>query len=733
MLEKFGIGWRLTVNSRRIAACSFMLFVSAWSLGFPKGLAQTDQVPLNLDVKQEQIAGPASASDFAVWLRAMKQWRHRERERIHYNAANYARPQLQWAHRSFIQPQMMIEDRDFYDPKKHRYTVRKYLDGLQQRYGGIDSVLVWPTYPNIGIDDRNTDDMFRAMPGGIPAIKRMVQDFHKAGVRVLFPIHPWDIGTRDPRKPWASVLPKTMAQIGADGMNGDTMGAVTQDFFDTSLAAGRPLAFEPEGGLGGGEIDQLGWNVMGWGYWDNNEDIPMVSKAKWLEPRHMVNLCDRWSTDKTRIIQDAFFNGVGVETWENVWGIWNQMTDRDSEAVRRVATIERAFPDLLVSPGWEPHTPTIQNTVVFASKWPDTQHRQTLWTLVNMGNATTGEQISVSYQPGRKYYDLWHGLSLKPRLVGGRAILSFDMEPNGCGAVLATDSPSRPHGLETLLATMHRYAQRPLSTFSQANMVLHQKITPITLTQPATSTPDSMVAIPAAQFDFKVAGIEIEGEDRPGVDVQYPWETEPHRSHQYTVDIPAFYIDKYPVTNAQFQTFVKASHYKPADSQNFLKDWKNGQFPAGWADKPVTWVSLEDARAYAAWAGKRLPHEWEWQYAAQGTDGRLYPWGPTWDDSQVTTPDKERTLTPPDAVTASHGISPFGVRDLVGNVWQWTDEYTDTHTRAAILRGGSHYQPQGSMWYFPQAYRLDQHGKYLLMAPGRDRSGCIGFRCVKDR
>jgi formylglycine-generating enzyme required for sulfatase activity len=198
------------------------------------------------------------------------------------------------------------------------------------------------------------------------------------------------------------------------------------------------------------------------------------------------------------------------------------------------------------------------------------------------------------------------------------------------------------------------------------------------------------------------------------------------------VAIPAFFIDKTPVTNAQFKRFLDATHYRPADAQNFLKDWKGGTYPEGWAAKPVTWVSLEDSRAYAAWAGKRLPHEWEWQYAAQGTDGRTYPWGSTWSGDRVPTVDKARTLTPPADVNASSGASPFGVLDLVGNVWQWTDEFTDDHTRAAILKGGSHYQPQGSMWYFPQAYRLDQHGKYLLMAPGRDRSGTIGFRCVVD-
>ena len=72
------------------------------------------------------------------------------------------------------------------------------------------------------------------------------------------------------------------------------------------------------------------------------------------------------------------------------------------------------------------------------------------------------------------------------------------------------------------------------------------------------------------------------------------------------------------------------------------------------------------------------------------------------------------------------------MEDLTGNVWQWTDEYVDEHTRAAILRGASFYQPQNSIWYFPQAYRLSEHGKYLLMAPSKDRAGTLGFRCVVD-
>jgi iron(II)-dependent oxidoreductase len=200
------------------------------------------------------------------------------------------------------------------------------------------------------------------------------------------------------------------------------------------------------------------------------------------------------------------------------------------------------------------------------------------------------------------------------------------------------------------------------------------------------------------------------------------------------VHIPAFWIDTFPVTNEQFKKFLDATKYHPVDDHNFLKDWHGNNYPSGWANKPVTWVSIEDARAYAAWAGKRLPHEWEWQYAAQGLDRRTYPWGSEWKSANVPVIDNGRTMLPPADVDAHpNGASPFGVQDLVGNVWQWTDEYTDEHTRAAILRGGSHYQPQGSRWYFPQAYKLSEHGKYLLMAPSLDRSGAIGFRCVLDR
>ena len=664
----------------------------------------------------------------AEWLQAMRAWRKEQLAKIHYDDAQYRRPELLWTQRNFVQPQAMVEERYLYDPGQQRYTVDRYLDDLDRRYGGIDSVLLWPVYPNIGIDNRNQWDLPRDLPGGIPALRAMIADFHRRGVKVFFPTMPWATGSRDEGRPNADAIAKLMAEIGADGVNGDTMDGLPLEYRTASDATGHPVAFEPE--LSMREDGMLAYNQQSWAYWDF-PFVPMVSKWKWLEPRHLINVCDRWATDHTNVLQAAFFNGVGVESWENIWGFWNQFTPRDAEALRRISTIYRAEPELSVSPDWTPHVPTLHYGV-YASRFPGTG--RILWTIINRNEFDVREGVmTVEHAAGRRYYDLWNGTEIFPRIAGGRAVLSVALEPRGFGAVLAVDTGGSPLALAPLLTTMRAYAAKPLQSYSSEWRFLPQQIVAIEPTAPAATTPRGMIRIPSADFVFQVHGIEIEGENRVGLDVQCPWEDSPRRAHYHPMAINNYFIDRYPVTNAEFKVFVDAARYHPADDHNFLQHWLNGAPRVGEENRPVTWVSLEDARAYARWAGKRLPHEWEWQYAAQGTDGRLYPWGNAWDAAAVPIPYQGRDLPPPSAVDAHpQGASPFGVEDLVGNIWQWTDEYTDEHTRAAVLRGGSFYQPQNSYWYFPQAYKLTEHGKYLLMAPAKDRAGTLGFRCVKD-
>jgi len=693
----------------------------------PKG--QQIPVPECLTMKGLWEGGskPCSQKEHEAWLADITHWRMERRIRIGYEGARYDLPALQWTQSSFMQPQMMVQDRYFYDPIVGKYTVDRYVDDLEKRYGGIDAVLIWPTYPNMGIDNRNQHDMIRSMPGGVPGVKQMIADFHRRGVRVLFPMMMWDQGTRDPGKSWPDAIASLLAEVDADGINGDTQDGVPLAFSLAADKIGHPLAFEPEGGP---SDEALAWNVMTWGQYEF-PFTPLVDKYKWLETRHMVNISHRWNRDKTDDLQFAFFNGIGWESWENIWGIWNRITPRDAEATRRVATIERGVAPFLISRDWEPMSPMLRYGV-YASRWP--KGGEAVWTIVNRNEYDVeGDQIEVTAKDSLRYFDLYHGVELKPQSrPGGRTVLAFSIEAKGYGVILATNT-APDQKLVALMSTMKERTATPLANYSHEWKVLPQQIIPIKATTAASSAPGGMVKVPEADFLFKVSGIEIEGFNDIGVDVQYPWENTPRRFHEHPMHVTSFYIDKYPVTNAEFKKFLDSTHYHPKDDLNFLRDWKDGSYPAGWENKPVTWVSQEDARAYASWAGKRLPHEWEWQYAAQGTDGRLYPWGNEWDDGAVPVPDKSRTMRGPDPVDGHpRGASPFGVMDMVGNVWQWTEEFVDEHTRGGILRGGSYYQPQGSIWYFPQAYKLNEHGKLLLMSPSMDRSGGVGFRCVVD-
>ena len=212
----------------------------------------------------EQIPGPpcdsvpqwfgakprtCTAGELAFWLSDVRHWREERKLRIGFDASTYDLPALKWAQSSFVQPQMMVHDRYFYDPTTQKYTVDKYLADTEARYGGIDSVLVWHTYPNIGIDSRNQFDLLADMPGGVPALKQMIADFHKHNVKVFFPVMVWDQGTHEQAGSLWQDLAKELLEIGADGVNGDTLDGIPQILATDSAKDGHPLALEPETGL----------------------------------------------------------------------------------------------------------------------------------------------------------------------------------------------------------------------------------------------------------------------------------------------------------------------------------------------------------------------------------------------------------------------------------------------------------------------------------------------------
>ena len=178
--------------------------------------------------------------------------------------------------------------------------------------------------------------------------------------------------------------------------------------------------------------------------------------------------------------------------------------------------------------------------------------------------------------------------------------------------------------------------------------------------------------------------------------------------------LPGFFMDRHEVTNLAYHKFVIQAGY-PAPPH-----WKQGAIPAGLENHPVVNVDHADARAYARWAGKRLPTEEEWEKAARGAEGRIYPWGDEPDNTRANLfhPAAQGLGTRAVGSTAQ-GVSPYGCHDMAGNVLEWTDS-----------RMGENFVLKGGSWGLSREGGAC-HFRYVFFPP-ETRTPMVGFRCVKD-
>lgn len=676
------------------------------------------------DPAQNIIPAPQDSADWPAFREALAAWRQETRSRLKYNAALYERPDFAWSAANYSCCFLMTCDETFYDWRAGRYTVAAFLDHGRQEFGGYDSVVLWQAYPRIGLDDRNQFDFYRDLPGGLTGLRAVVDQFHGRGVRVYIDYNPWDTGTRREGKSDLEALAALVQAIAADGIFLDTMsqGAAA---FRAQLDAVRPgVILEGEGAL---PLENLHDHHASWAQWFPDSQTPGVLRHKWLEPRHMQHQIKRWDLDHSGELQTAWLNGSGMMVWENVFGSWVPWSPRDRSVLRAMLPIQRRFTNLFSGGTWTPLVATEQPGT-YAAQWEGPGVR--LWTLVNRRQEkVAGGLLRITSQPGQKYFNLIAGREAEKHGDADQLVLSGSLPPRGIGCFLAGAEQELGADFAQFLAQQAALDAR----FAADTKIQRPETRQLEAAGAAVvpQVPAGMVEVPAATLNLTIEMRTRECgfyDSLPPSGDMYNFNV---RKFQRPVAISRFAIDETLVTNAQFAQFLQASSYKPRHSENFLKHWSDGRPPAGQEDYPVVYVDLDDARAYARWAGKRLPTEEEWQYAAQGTDGRKYPWGAGLEPGRANGGERQGP-TPVKAFPA--GRSPFGCYDMCGNVWQWTDsQRSDGRTRFGILRGGAWYAARGSGWYMDGGPRpADFAVKFLMTWPGLDRCRTIGFRCVVD-
>ncbi len=614
----------------------------------------------------------------------------------------YDRKEMQWIKSNFISGFAYLWDHDFWDADKKEFTIQKYCDKMKKEFGGFQSVLIWFSYPNIGIDDRNTWEFLNAVPGGLNGLKAVVKTFHDNGVKVYFPYTPWEIDTRrtdqlSDAKHWSNIISK----IDADGL-----------FFDTFFDAGdfqKDLDKAKRGISIGTEHHPSLQNIQGynaitgsWGQTIQPYNNNGISKVKWLIPEHIQWKINRNEKDRQNTLAYSWINGQGILIWENVFGYMNTLNAKNRKDLRKMNAIYQQFASLYTSDTWQPYLPGGHRNVHISS-WENKDHK--IWNIVT-DTMNIVKQVAVDVSDNNmEYYDVWSGEKLT---IENKKVL-VPVERFGC-VLGIKNKPSA--AIELLLSKQKAETANALTANDTHIEFVSTKSykSPPPVFSSNIKTSEKLLNVKGDEYNLITKGVKRESGSFPDANGKnnddYTIEKNEFGKelivHHTKVTTANFKIMPRVVTNGEYEIFIKVTGYNPADKVNYLQHWNGKTCPASIKNKAVVYVSLDDARAYAKWAGMRLPTEWEWQIAGE-TNGNNF---------------------------------------IFNEVWEWNEsERFDGHNHFVSLRGGcANWALQTSDWYFPGTYNnkkpggaqpLNFHCKYFIMKAGFDRAGTIGFRCMK--
>ncbi len=701
----------------------------------------------------------------------------------------YRRPDLKWIRGAVVGHLLMAWDRWFYDSGSQNYQLEEFILKGQTWYGGDDFIGIWPTWPTLGLDQRNQWDLYRSLPGGLSKLSEVFSTAQRLGSKIFISYNPWDQSTR--KEDHLRGMAHLIKELQVDGVILDTRGESSREIQLTADQVKPGVIMYSEGMAVPKNMETiLAGRVHNALYYP-----PILNLNRLIRPEFSIfRVAELYREPIKREYNLCLLNGHGVEL--NVFrpGRPNWI-EENYRYLGKIARILRLGNENFHHTSWIPCL-DVHVDKLLVNFWPGT-HIPQLYTIYSQ--EPKGMEASFFPEPIMQnihYVDLWKYLELDwnpeekitlnidpfaaedvgtnnegsvstvagfiPHLnieeggpmqlrikgqTGNRIKIwpgnpAYNQDPRIFDSLGLVINPSQlfPRYFGKLVIELYQ-GQRLIDVriWHPSRYDLPVLIPQVEKTVPPNSVPDRMKFIPPGVFKKAVS----QGDEF----IPYPLE-----DTLQEISFSGFYMDIHPVTNLQYYEFLVHSGYQPQDTSFFLKHWIKGKFPNGQAHYPVVYVAYEDAKAYCKWAGKRLPTQWEWQYAAQAGDNRKWPWSnqqPTDKEKQFIT----ETLTfekitgidsnycnlgngIPDPVGKyPSGKNPWGLEDLVGSVWQMTNDLYDNGSyRFIMLKGGSYYKPGSSWWYVQGGPRELSYRQMLLrVSPGFERNATIGFRCVKDK
>jgi formylglycine-generating enzyme required for sulfatase activity len=701
----------------------------------------------------------------------------------------FERKDLQWVRHAYVSTILMNWSNEYYNYQDGKFHLQDYIKKGKQLYGGDDFIAIWPTWPTLGLDQRNQFDLFRDLPGGLAKINEIAKKSRAVGTRLFICYNPWDESTRGENH--FEGITKLIEGTSADGVVLDTKGESSKELQNAADKVKPGVIMYSEGmavpkdmtGIVSGRVH----NAL---YYP-----PMLNLNKLIKPEFAIfRVAEIFKEPIQREFATSFFNGYGTELniMEPGKPVW---VDDQYKYLGHTSRILRENTNNFVGSDFRPLIETsAENIWVNAWLLPD-KNVFTIFSLIPEGYRDY--LFKVSPKVGFHFVDLWHHRLLEPKQLNNswwieaetnafhKKYLGTNNEGEvDCiaqmpslitafinGDILKMNIPNKGNEIK-VWAGMPSYDKSALvvkrgiseisliknfgtyegdfvvQLFENGNL-LDETIATLKASEPRRISipqitklskllPEGMVIIPSGNFRFK----STHGDDF----IPYPKQDE-----EALFKLRSFYMDKSPVTNEQYDQFLKASGYKPIDTVNYLKQWLKGKIPTGMEKYPVVNVSYEDAKAYANWAGKRLPTELEWQYAAQTTEGNEWPW-----KQLVPVKRKDEVITQTLTVSSIEGIdstlcnigngslypvgkyakgaNAYGLQDLTGCVWQLTNDlYQCGNYQYIMLKGGSYFKPSSSWWYVQGGPRVLHYRQFLLrVSQGFERNATVGFRCVQD-